>query len=395
MSPGVPAVLMRGGTSKGVFLHARHLPPAGPRRDALVLDLMGSPDPMQIDGLGGTYSSTSKVMIVEPGPDSTVLYWFGQVGIDTAAVDWSGNCGNLTTAVAAFAVEEGLVAAVAPVTFVRLLNGNTGVRIVAEVPVENGRVQTRGTQRVAGVPRPGAPITTHYQYPGGSVTGRLLPTGRVTDALDLPDGPLTISIVDVASAFVFVQAADLGVVPGTRTVAQLNGDRPLLERIERVRGEAARLIGTVERADAAARLSPVVPRITLVAPAPDVASADLEVIAVSMGAVHRALPMTAALCLAAAARIPGTVVQANAGLAGSNVRLAHPLGQVEVVSDLDPGASGIPVVKSVGVVRTARRLMSGMAFPFDEDLATLPSPVELTDVGSTGRKWSTVTGDEP
>ena len=271
MSPGVPAVLMRGGTSKGVFLHARHVPPAGPRRDALVLDLMGSPDPMQIDGLGGTYSSTSKVMIVEPGPDSTVLYWFGQVGVDTATVDWSGNCGNLTTAVAAFAVDEGLVPAVAPVTFVRLLNGNTGVRIVAEVPVENGRVQTRGTQRVAGVPRPGAPIATHYQYPGGSVTGRLLPTGRVTDALDLPDGPLTVSIVDVASAFVFVQAADLGVVPGTRTVAELNGDRPLLERIEQVRGEAARLIGTVERAEEAARLSPVVPRITLVAPAQDLA----------------------------------------------------------------------------------------------------------------------------
>ena len=162
---------------------------------------------------------------------------------------------------------------------------------------------------------------------------------------------MTVSIVDVASAFVFVQAADLGVVPGTRTVAELNGDRPLLERIEQVRGEAARLIGTVERAEEAARLSPIVPRITLVAPAQDIASAELEVIAVSMGAVHRALPMTAALCLAAAARIPGTVVHANAGLAGSSVRLAHPLGQVEVVSDLDVGVVRNPVVKSVGVVR--------------------------------------------
>jgi 2-methylaconitate cis-trans-isomerase PrpF len=364
---------MRGGTSKGVFLHARDVPPPGPRRDALVLDLMGSPDPMQIDGLGGTYSSTSKVMIVEPGPDSTVLYWFGQVGVETATVDWSGNCGNLTTAVAAFAVDEGLVDAVAPVTLVPLLNGNTGVRIVAEVPVENGRVQTRGTHGVAGVPRPGAPITTHYQNPGGSVTGRLLPTGRVTDVLELPDGPLTISIVDVASAFVFVEAADLGVVPGARTVAQLNGDQPLLDRIEQVRGEAARLMGTVDHAQEASRLSPVVPRITLVAPAQDIAAAELEVIAVSMGAVHRALPMTAALCLAAAARIPGTVVHANAGPVGCNVRLAHPLGQVEVLSELAVGASGSPEVKSVGVVRTARRLMSGLAYPFDEDLA-VPVP---------------------
>jgi 2-methylaconitate cis-trans-isomerase PrpF len=344
---------------------------------------MGSPDPMQIDGLGGTYSSTSKVMIVEPGPDSTVLYWFGQVGINTATVDWSGNCGNLTTAVAVFAVDEGLVHAVAPVTVVPLLNGNTGVRIVAEVPVENGRVQTRGTQRVDGVPRPGAPIATHYQNPAGSVTGRLLPTGRVTDALVLPDGALTVSIVDVASAFVFVEAADLGVVPGARTVAQLNGDQPLLDRIEQVRGEAARLIGTVDRADEAARLSPAVPRIALVAPALDSDSAELEVIAVSMGAVHRALPITAALCLAAAARIPGTVVRAHAGPVGSTVRLAHPLGQVEVLSEVEVGASGVPVVKSVGVVRTARRLMSGTAYPFDEDLATIPSAASAASAPPT------------
>jgi 2-methylaconitate cis-trans-isomerase PrpF len=242
------------------------------------------------------------------------------------------------------------------------------VRVVAEVPVENGHVQTRGTQWVAGVPRPGAPITTDYHNPGGSVTGRLLPTGRVSDTVEMPDGALTVSIVDVASAFVFVQAADLKVVAGARTVAQLNGDELLLDRIERVRGEAARLIGTVDRGDEAARLSPVVPRISLVAPAHDLESADLDVIAVSMGVVHRALPITAALCLAAAARIPGTVVHAHAASTGANIRLAHPLGQIEVRSDVDVGPSGHPVVKSVGVVRTARRLMRGTAYPFDEDL---------------------------
>lgn len=367
MSAGIPAVLMRGGTSKGLFFHARDLPPPGPQRDDLILDLMGSPDPMQIDGLGGTYSSTSKVMIVEPGPDSTVRYWFAQVGVDAPVVDWSGNCGNLTTAVAAFAVDEGLVPAVAPVTRLRLLNGNTGVRIDAEVTVEGGKVQTRGAQEVAGVPRAGAPIATDYLQPGGSVTGRLLPTGRVADVIDQRDGRLTVSIVDVTSAFVFARARDLGVAPGAQTVARLNGDPGLLERIEQLRGEAARLMGVVDRAGDAAERSPVVPRIALVAPARDIAVADLEVIAVSMGRVHRAVPLTAALCLAAAARIPGTVVHASTAASGSAVRIGHPLGRVEVRSDVDVTATGGAVVNSVGVIRTARRLMGGVAYPHDEE----------------------------
>jgi 2-methylaconitate isomerase len=384
MSQGLPAVLMRGGTSKGLFLQARDLPPPGPRRDALLLDLMGSPDPMQIDGLGGTYSSTSKVVVVAPGPDSTVLYWFGQVGVDTPTVDWSANCGNLTTAVAVFAVEERLVPAVEPLTLVRLLNGNTGVRIDADVQVVHGRVQTHGAQKVAGVPRPGAPVTTRYLDPAGAVTGRLLPTGRPTNVIHGRDGPIQISILDVASAYVFVPAAHLGVVPGVRTVAELNGDRLLLDDIEIIRGEAARLIGTVERVEDAARLSPVVPRIVLVAPTRRRSTADLDVVAVSMGAVHRALPMTAALCLAAAARTPGTVVEATASPLGPGpgLRVAHPLGEIDVFAEVESGSSDTPTVRSVGVVRTARRLMSGMAFPFDEDLATVRQADRDQEVGA-------------
>ena len=353
-----------------------------------ILDLMGSPDPMQIDGLGGTYSSTSKVMVVESGPNFTVRYWFAQVGVDTPTVDWTANCGNLTTAVAAFAVDEGLVPAVAPMTRVRMLNGNTGVRIDAEVPVENGRVSTHGAQQVAGVPRPGAAIATDYLHPGGSLTGRLFPTGRVVDTIHQSEGLLTVSIVDVTSVFVFAQARDLGVVPGAQTVAQLNGDRALLERIERVRGEAARLMGVVDRASDAAERSPVVPRIALVAPARDTATASLEAIAVSMGLVHRAVPLTAALCLAAAARIPGTVVHTNTAPSGSVVRIGHPLGQVEIRSDVDVTATGGAVVNSVGVVRTARRLMRGVAYPYNEEPATLasrtPRPAQMAaDEGAT------------
>jgi 2-methylaconitate cis-trans-isomerase PrpF len=232
-------------------------------------------------------------------------------------------------------------------------------------------VQTRGAQQVAGVPRPGAPIVTDYLHPGGSVTGQLFPTGRVVDTIDQSEGQLTVSIVDVTSVFVFAQARDVGVVPGVQTVAQLNGDRGLLERIEGVRGEAARLMGVVDRARDAAERSPVVPRIALVAPARDTTTASLEAIAVSMGLVHRAVPLTAALCLAAAARIPGTVVHASTAPSGSVVRIGHPLGQVEVRSDVDVTAAGGAVVNSVGVVRTARRLMRGVAYPYNEEPAGL------------------------
>ncbi|WP_169816223.1 PrpF domain-containing protein [Nocardia miyunensis] len=358
----IPATLMRGGTSKGLFLHSRDLPPAGALRDALILDLMGSPDPMQIDGLGGTYSSTSKVMIVEPGPGEWISYWFGQVGIDQPVVDWRANCGNLTTAVAAFAVDEGLVPAVEPVTRVRLLNRNTGVRVEAEVPVHAGRARTEGAHRIAGVPRPGAPITTRYLDPGGSVTGRLLPTGSARDVLDLPGGSIELSLVDVTAAFAFVRAADLGVVPHSRTVAELNGDHALRDRVEEVRGAAAHLLGVVEKASAAEVLSPTVPRIVLVAPGRPPTS-DLEVTAVSMGAVHRAVPMTAALCLAAAAQLPGTIPHACAGAAAGELRIGHPLGTVSALADVRIGSGGCASVASVGVVRTARRLMSGAAYP--------------------------------
>ncbi|MCX4094645.1 PrpF domain-containing protein [Nocardia sp. alder85J] len=391
----IPAVLMRGGTSKGVFLHARDLPPAGPERDALVLDLMGSPDPMQIDGLGGTYSSTSKVMVVDRESDGTVVYWFGQVGIDTPTVDWKGNCGNLTTAVAAFAVDEGLTPAVEPVTRVRMINGNTGVRIEADVPVRDGRARSDGDQRVAGVPRPGAPIATHYLRPGGAVTGRLLPTGRARDTVELPDGPVQVSLVDVTTAYVFARAADFGVVPHARTVAEWNADRALCDRLEQARGEAARLLGVVENASDARELSPVIPRIVLVAPGTE--ETGVEVVAVSMGAIHRAVPMTAALCLAAAVRLPGTLpheyacgtaasgrdpagsagVTADSGRdpaesdcgavefareTGEPLRIGHPLGTVDVLATVGADAGGAPVVESVGVVRTARRLMSGTAY---------------------------------
>jgi 2-methylaconitate cis-trans-isomerase PrpF len=312
---------------------------------------------MQIDGLGGTYSSTSKLVAVEPGaaPDD-VIYWFAQVGVDEAVVDWSGNCGNLTTAVGPFAIDEGLVPAVEPVTTVRLRNGNTGVAVLAEVPVGDGRARVVGDLVVPGVPGSGAPIATRYLDPGGGVLGAALPTGRAVETLTTNDGSVAASLVDITHPYAII---DLGAaaVAGDFDPAALNQDDALLGRLEAIRGAAATALGVVTAPGEAAARSPAVPRLLLVG-VPDGPDADLVTLAVTMGRVHRALPMTAALCGAAACHIPGTVAaRACRDAPGEVVRLRHPKGIVEILVDADG-----PTIRSVGVVRTARRLMAGTAY---------------------------------
>lgn len=366
----LPVVMMRGGTSKGVFVHARDVPPPGPACDALFLDLMGSPDPMQIDGLGGTYSSTSKVVIVAPGatPDVDISYWFAQVGVDRAVVDWSGNCGNLTTAVAPFAIDEGLVPATEPVTVVRLRNENTDVRIIARVPVEDGRARVDGDLHVPGVPHPGAPISTEYLDPAGGVLGAALPTGSVCDQVRTPDGDLSVSLVDVTHPYAFVHAADLDLDLSAATPALINADAALLARLERVRASCTVYLGVATDLEAARANFPVVPRLVVVQTPIGVGAevtetADLLALATSMGKAHHALPMTGALCAAAAAAIPGTIpnlVRARAYERGGIVRIRHPKGVVVLTTDVDACAHPA-TVRSVGVVRTARRLLTGVA----------------------------------
>ncbi|MFC5749275.1 PrpF domain-containing protein [Actinomadura rugatobispora] len=360
MAKAIPAVLMRGGTSKGLFLHARDLPPPGPARDALVLDLMGSPDPMQIDGLGGTHSSTSKVVVVEPGSGGDdVCYWFAQVGVDQPIVDWSGNCGNLTSAVGPFAVDEGLVEAVEPVTRVRMRNGNTGVRILAEVPVRDGRALAEGTHRIPGIRRPGAPVVTRYVG-----LGPCFPASAPAQELDGEDGPVEVTILDVTHPYVFARAEDLAVDLRDASPPALNQDGALLARVERLRGEAAVALGRAASPREAARLSPIVPRIVLVAEPAD-GDHHIAALGVSMGKIHHALPMTGALCLAAAVRLPGTVPSGAArGVSGESVRVRHPRGVVEVLADVAPAAD--PPVRSVGAIRTARRLMAGSVYAVDD-----------------------------
>lgn len=357
---GIPAVYMRGGTSKGLFFHARDLPPAGSQRDAVLLRAMGSPDPLQIDGMGGTYSSTSKVIVVDPVQDGVITYWFGQVDIHHPSIDWHGNCGNLTTAVGPFAVEEGLVKISEPMTSVSLHNGNTGTMIQAEVPVEHDTFQVAGDHVVAGVPGTGSAVTTRYLDPAGKTVGSLLPLGAVCE-VQLPDGTsLLVSVVDAASVFAFIAASDLGVDLVGSEVPELNADTALLERIETIRSSLAVQLGRVQDPADAAVESATVPRIMVVAPGRE--GTDVVARAVMMGVFHRALPMTGALCLAAAAHTPGTIV-ANllTEPAPRSVVIAHPKGtaEVEVVTQQ---AGSQTVIESLGVTRTARRIMDGTVY---------------------------------
>ncbi|MDH4363377.1 MAG: hypothetical protein OEY41_04975 [Acidimicrobiia bacterium] len=363
----LPVAVVRGGTSKGVFLHLNLLPGDPTERDRLLLRLMGSPDPMQLDGLGGTHSSTSKVMAVGPAtePGADIEYLFAQVAVDEAVVDLTGNCGNLTAAVGHYAIDERmapqLVRPGSATTVLRLRNLNTGVVIRATIPLTaDGRAAWDGDTVIDGVPGTGAPIVTDYLDPGGSVTGKLFPTGARAEDL----GGHIASIVDVSSPYLFLAASSFGLT-GHEATAELNGRPELLAELEELRSEAGRRIGVASKA---------IPRTVLVAE-----GRDLRVLATSMGRFHHAVPMTGALCIGAAARLAGTVVHqvtrpaptklGNRGASahnpvrggtvpgGSVVRIEHPKGAVEATVEID----GDDHVASAGVVRTARRLLTGTA----------------------------------
>lgn len=336
----LPVVLMRGGTSKGVFLRMTDLPADPVARDDLLLRLMGSPDPMQLNGLGGTHSSTSKAMFVGPArePGAEVEYLFAQVAVEQAVVDYNGNCGNLTAAVAHYAVEEGLVTAVEPTTVVLLRNLNTNVIVRATVEVAGGRVLWQGDTAIDGVPGTGAALRTDYLEPGGSVTGTLFPSG----------GPraqwsgIDVSIVDVATPHVFVRASDLA-LQGDEPTTELNNRSDLLAHLADLRAWAGKTIGIDSLA---------VPRLVVLSP-----GRHVKVFATSMGKVHHATPITTALCTAAAARLRGTVVYDIAQPDdGPIVRIEHPKGAVEATIEIHEGR-----VIAAGVLRTARRLLTGTA----------------------------------
>ncbi len=364
----LPAVFMRGGTSKGLFFHRRDLPAERAEWDAFFLAALGSPDPhgRQLDGMGGGISSLSKVLVVSPStrPGVDIDYLFGQVAVEQARVDYRSNCGNLTAAVGPFAVDEGLVQAVDGEAALTLHNCNLDQRIEARFAVQGGRAAVEGETVLDGVAGTGAPIGLSFLEPGGAVTGCLLPTGHVRDMLDVPGaGPIEATLIDASTALVIVRAEALGLT-GVELPDAIEADHALTKKLEATRRAGAAAVGLDPETES-------VPKVAFVASPADATtlsgarlaadSVDLTARAISMGRPHRALPLTAALALAAAARIPGTVAaeaaRPDTGDAGKPVRLGHPSGVAEVAVDL--AATDPPHIARLAVTRTARRLMEG------------------------------------
>jgi len=382
MQRAVRACLVRGGSSKGVFLHSRDLPAPGALRDQVVLRIFGSPDPRQIDGLGGADVLTSKLAIVGPPsvPGADVDYTFGQVSFASPQVDYKGNCGNISAGVGPFAVDEGLLPA-APGSgdrLVRIHNTNTGAILRATVPVgPDGRALVDGDAAIAGVPGTGARVDLDFSATQGSVTGALLPTGSRRTVLQVPreDGgaeELEATLLDAGQPTVFVHAAAFGVAGGAggapRTAeAILQGGGSMLRRVERLRGAAAVQMGIVERWADAERLSPYTPFVTFVERPPPGAGPHISATCVFMQQLHRAYPVTGSVATVAAALLPGTLAH-EACTAGGEVRqgreplrIGHPGGVMEVHGEVSDDG-GRPQLLRASITRTARRLMDGHAY---------------------------------
>jgi 2-methylaconitate cis-trans-isomerase PrpF len=368
----VPAVLMRGGTSRGLFFHARDLPEDHARREAFILAAYGSPDPArrQVDGVGGATSSTSKVAVISDGGDQgvDVLYEFGQVAIDRPLIDRRGNCGNLSSGVGPFAVDEGLVVPTDPVTVVRLLNVNTGKLIVAHVPTRDGRFDPAGDFSLPGVPGTGSRIRLDYIDPGGAVTGAVLPTGNPVDDLAVPGvGTVPVSVVDAANPLLFVQWEALG-LNGTESPDEIDSDPELLRRLEAVRAHGAVLAGITDTPEKATAETPSVPKLTLVGKPRDYLTTDgtvqrgsattVRAAMMSMGKVHRAYALTGGICTAVAAALPGTLVADATADGGGECRIGHPAGVLPLRADVRREGDTWQVA-GVTAYRTARRLMEG------------------------------------
>jgi 2-methylaconitate cis-trans-isomerase PrpF len=362
----IAAVFMRGGTSKGLFFHARDLPPEGAARDRVLLAAMGSPDAhgRQLDGMGGGISSLSKVIIVAPPSraEAVLDYTFGQVAVDRSIIDWRSNCGNLSSAVGPFAVDESLVKAADGEAALCLHNTNSGALVHTRFAVRDGRACSAGDFELQGVAGEGAPIVLDFEAPGGAITGKLLPTGNPLDRLDVPGvGPLDLSLVDATTACVFLRAADIG-LRGNELPDELEAQDGLVARLEAIRGVAAEAMGLPPDGLSVPKLGFVAPPMaasTLSGREIAATAANLTARMISMGQPHRALPLTGAMCLAVAAGIEGSIVHEMASGGAETIAIAHPSGVLSLAAELQPTPDGGWMAARVTVTRTARRLMEG------------------------------------
>ncbi|MDR6207017.1 2-methylaconitate cis-trans isomerase PrpF [Paraburkholderia graminis] len=366
---------MRGGTSKGVFFREDWLPADKALRDRLLLRVIGSPDPygQQIDGMGGATSSTSKVVIVGPSSqsDCDVDYRFGQVAIDRPVVDWSGNCGNLTSAVGPFAIAQGLVDAPRDgIATVRIWQANINARIVAHVPMRDGAVVEEGDFELDGVTFPAAEVKIEFLDPSGEGDddGGMFPTGNASDLLDVPGvGPVELTMINAGNPAIFVDAATLG-LNGNELQADVNGNAELLKKAEAIRSSAAVRMGLARSAEEATTLRPHTPKLAFVAKplgyvsssgkAIDTSSIDINARIFSMGKLHHAMTGTGAVAIAVAAAIPGTLVNRLVSTAAGSVRFGHPSGSLQVGAEAQQ-TDGVWTVTKAVMSRSARRLMEG------------------------------------
>lgn len=378
----IAATYMRGGTSKGVFFKLDDLPAVaqvpGKARDQLLLRVIGSPDPYakQIDGMGGATSSTSKTVILSKSvqPAHDVDYLFGQVSIDKAFVDWSGNCGNLTAAVGSFAISQGLVAAERipenGICTVRIWQANIQKSIVAHVPITDGQVQETGDFELDGVTFPAAEVQIEFLDPADddSDGGAMFPTGNVVDRLEVPGvGSFDATLINAGIPTIFINAADLG-YQGTELQDDINNDTEALVRFEKIRAYGAVKMGLISEISEAANRQHT-PKVAFVAPAQsyvsssgkDIQVADIDVLvrALSMGKLHHAMMGTAAVAIGAAAAIPDTLVNLAAGGGQKQaVRFGHPSGTLRVGAEAQLEAGQWQVKKAI-MSRSARVLMEG------------------------------------
>jgi 2-methylaconitate cis-trans-isomerase PrpF len=336
--------IMRGGTSKGVYIMMNQYPKGPKKRDAVVLAIYGSPDVRQIDGLGGADVLTSKHAIISPStrPDADVDYTFGQVSFETAFVDYGGNCGNISAGVGPFAIDEGLVAPVEPITTVRINMTNSNKILVAEVPVKDGKAMVDGDYAISGVPGTGAKIAMDWSDVVGGITGKLLPTGNAKDTIEVDGVKHTVSIVDAGNPVVFIHAAVM--------------------------------CGLVDKPENAKTKSPYVPFFYIISPPADyrtisgttvkAGDIDLVVRALFMLKTHKAIQVSGSLCTGAAARVPGSIVGEvlrETARTHLTINIGHPSGSLPVEAEAET-ADGKVKIKHLRVFRTARRIMEGYVY---------------------------------